>query len=105
MESEGGRDGHRAAAMSEAGVALQARLRAEGRLTLKIRVIPKSQRSEWAGQMGDGTWKLKLAAVPEKGKANEALVRFLAGELGVARGAVEIVAGASSQNKLVRICL
>lgn len=79
------------------------RLQSEGKITLQIRVIPRSPATAWAGVMADGALKLKIAAVPEKGKANEELVRFLAREFGVARAQVEIVAGASGHAKLVRI--
>lgn len=82
---------------------LAATLRREGRLALKVRVIPKSPRTEWAGTMADGACKVKLAAVAEKGKANEELVRFLAAELGVRKAQVEIVAGATSHTKQVRV--
>jgi len=82
---------------------LRARLQAEGRLALHIRVIPKSPKTDWAGEMADGAWKVKLAAVPEKGKANEELIRFLAQQFGVRRQNVEIVAGATNQHKQVRI--
>lgn len=81
----------------------QQRLKSEGKLTLQIRVIPRSPATAWAGQMADGSVKLKVAAVPEKGKANEELVRFLAREFGVPRDHIEIIAGASSHAKLVRI--
>ncbi|MGC4054342.1 MAG: DUF167 domain-containing protein [Paludibaculum sp.] len=83
--------------------ALRSSLIAEGRLALQIRVIPKSPRTQWAGELGDGSLKVKLAAVPEKGKANEELIRFLAAEFGVRRQQVEIVAGATNPHKQVRI--
>lgn len=82
---------------------LRARLWSEGKLTLQIRAVPKSAATAWAGPMADGSFKLKIAAAPERGKANEELVRFLAREFGVPRSQVEIVAGASSHSKLVRI--
>ena len=85
--------------------AFQQRLKSEGKLTLQIRVIPRSPATAWAGLMADGSVKLKIAAVPEKGKANEELVRFLAREFHVARDHIEIVAGASSHSKLVRLRL
>ncbi len=85
--------------------ALRARLKAEGRLALQVRVIPKSPRSEWAGAMEDGAWKVRLAAVPEKGRANEELIRFLAAEFGLRRAQVEIVAGHTNQRKQVRLTL
>ncbi len=83
--------------------ALRNSLKTGGRLALQIRVIPKSPRTQWAGELGDGSLKVKLAAVPEKGKANEELIRFLAGEFGVRRQQVEIVAGATNPHKQVRI--
>jgi len=84
---------------------LREQLAREGRLSLAVRVQPKSRRTEWAGQLADGTWKVRLAAVPEKGRANAELVAFLARELDVARSAVEIVAGESSRLKQVKVAL
>ena len=83
--------------------ALKETLKSAGRLALQVRVIPKSPKTQWAGELGDGSLKVKLAAVPEKGKANEELIRFLAGEFGVRRQQVEIVAGATNPHKQVRI--
>jgi uncharacterized protein (TIGR00251 family) len=82
---------------------LRAELARAGKLALTVRVIPKSAKTEWAGSMADGTWKVRLRAVPEKGKANAELVRFLAAEFGLTRAAVEIIAGAASHHKQVRI--
>ena len=84
---------------------LKAALHRDGKLVLRVRVIPKSQRTEWASLMDGGALKVRLHAVPEKGKANEELVRFLASELGVIRSQIDIMAGASSQNKQVRVTL
>ncbi|MBI5083823.1 MAG: DUF167 domain-containing protein [Acidobacteria bacterium] len=83
--------------------ALRSLLHAEGKLALCIRVIPKSSCTAWAGSMADGALKVKLAAVPEKGKANDELVRFLASELGVPQRQVEIVSGATGRLKQVRV--
>lgn len=74
-------------------------------MDLKLKVIPRSQRSEFAGVMADGTVKLKLKAVPEDGKANAALIAFLADHYRVPPSAVEILSGATSQRKLVRVHL
>ncbi|MFN3326256.1 MAG: DUF167 domain-containing protein [Bryobacteraceae bacterium] len=81
------------------------RLRREGVLGLKLRVIPKSSRTELAGYMDDGTLKVRVAAAPEKGKANAELRAFLARILGVGQRQVTIVSGESSQNKQVRVSL
>lgn len=75
----------------------------EGRISLTLRVTPKSPKTAWAGRMEDGSWKVRLAAVAEDGKANAELIRFLAREFGVDRAAVTIVSGGTARMKLVRI--
>ncbi len=82
---------------------LQARLRKDGSLTLKIKVIPKSQRSEVIGILNDGSLKVKVAAIPEKGKANAELCSFLARLFKVPQRNVKVVTGESSPTKLVRL--
>lgn len=72
-------------------------------MTLRVKVIPRSARSEIVGELADGTLKIKIAAVPEKGKANEELCRFLAGHYQVPKSAVTIVSGHGAALKLVRI--
>ena len=72
-------------------------------MTRRIKVIPRSATTEIAGEMADGTLKVKIAAPPENGKANEALCAFLAAHYGVARSAVRVVSGHSAALKLVRI--
>jgi uncharacterized protein (TIGR00251 family) len=72
-------------------------------MTRRVKVISRSARSEMAGEMADGTLKVKIAAPPEKGKANEALCAFLAQHYGVPRNAVTIVSGHSAALKLVRV--
>lgn len=89
--------------MSSALAGLRARLQREGALQLAIRVIPKAPRTEWAGELADGSLKVKLHAVPEKGQANQELIRFLAAELAVPKERVEIVAGATNSRKQIRI--
>ncbi len=70
---------------------------------LTVKVVPKAARTESAGVMSDGTRKIRVAAVPENGKANDALRRFLADEYGVTLHQVEIVAGLTSTRKTVRV--
>ena len=72
-------------------------------MDLRVKVIPKSSRTELAGILADGTWKVKVAAVPEKGKANRALCEFIAEKLGVAKTSVRIVAGETSHLKRIRV--
>jgi uncharacterized protein (TIGR00251 family) len=68
-----------------------------------VKVIPKSAKTELTGYLPDGTWKVKVAAAPEKGKANQALCAFLAERLGVAPSKIRIVTGESSRLKRIRV--
>ncbi len=72
-------------------------------MEFRVKVIPKSSKTELAGYLPDGTWKVKVAAAHEKGKANRALCEFLADHLGIAKSKVHIVAGATSQLKRIRV--
>ena len=67
-----------------------------------LRVQPRASRNELAGVHGDSL-KVRLAAPPVDGAANEALVRFLAEVLGLPRAAVTLVAGLSSRSKAVQV--
>ncbi len=70
---------------------------------LAIRVTPRARRDEIVEVLPDQTIKVRLTAPPVEGKANEALIEFLAKVLGVARSRIEIVAGATGRDKLVSI--
>ena len=70
---------------------------------ISVKVIPKSARNEVVEVQTDGTWRIKVAAAPEKGKANAELCEFLASVLGVARCKVEVVTGHTSQRKQVMV--
>lgn len=69
---------------------------------IKVKLAPKSSRNEVSGKIGDA-YRIKVTAPPVDGKANEALVEFLAKRLGVAKGGVQIVSGLSSRLKRVRV--
>lgn len=73
-----------------------------GGVRLRIRVQPRASRSEVAGPHGDEL-RIRLAAPPVDGAANEALVRFIADLLEVPRAAVTIVGGLASRSKTVRV--
>ena len=66
------------------------------------KVVPGSSRTAVAGALEDMV-KIRVAAAPEKGKANQCLVAFLAKQLGVKKSAVEILWGQSSPVKQVRV--
>jgi uncharacterized protein (TIGR00251 family) len=67
---------------------------------LRVRVAPGAARSAVVGRHGDA-WKVRVAAAPERGRANEALADLLARELGLARPDVRLVAGAAGRDKVV----
>ncbi len=82
---------------------LEQRIRHGLPATLRVKVTPKSPKTEISGELADGTLKIRIAAAPERGKANAELCSFLADEIGVASSKVEIVSGHTSPLKLVRI--
>lgn len=69
---------------------------------IKVKVIPKASRSEIVGWEGDAL-KIRLKAVPEKGEANEELIRFLSRELKIAKSLITIVRGHTSREKTVHL--
>lgn len=70
--------------------------------TLRLRVRPGASRTEFAG-FHDGALAVRVAAPPEKGRANQALLDFLAGALGLGRRSLEIVTGGAGRDKIVKI--
>lgn len=72
----------------------------DGTVTLTIHAQPGAKRTEFAGLYGEAI-KLRLAAPPVDGKANAALITFLASYLEVPKAAVTILAGESSRHKIV----
>lgn len=69
---------------------------------LALQIQPRASRTEVVGAHGDAL-KIRLAAPPVDGEANEELVRFLAKTLGVPKSAVTIVSGATGKRKRVRV--
>ena len=72
------------------------------RARITVKVQPRAKTTALAEKIGDA-YKLRLAAPPVDGKANDACVRFFAGRFGVATSAVRIVQGLSSRMKVVEI--
>jgi uncharacterized protein (TIGR00251 family) len=70
---------------------------------LAVRVTPRASKDEIVEVLSDGTVKVHLTAPPVEGKANDALVKFLSGVLGVAPSRLEVVAGASGRDKLISV--
>jgi len=68
---------------------------------ITVKVLPRAKKTELAGVMDDGTLKIRLAAPPVDGAANKALIEFLAQTLGIAKSQIDIIAGESSERKLI----
>ena len=67
-----------------------------------VRVMPRASKSEIVGEH-DGALKVRLAAVPVDGAANEELVKLLAKKFGVAKKDVNITSGQTSKIKQVSV--
>jgi len=80
---------------------LKAALVIKSPLYIRVKVIPKSPRTEIVEQMEDETFKIRVHAVPEKGAANEELCKFLRKSLGASE--VNVVSGGRDKVKLIRI--
>ncbi len=70
--------------------------------TLELKTIPNAPRDEIAGWLGDAL-KVKVHAPALEGRANDALLEFLADKLGVHRRDVTLVRGDKSRHKVIRI--
>ena len=73
-----------------------------GSIVFRVRVVPRASRSEIVGEH-EGALRVRIAAPPVEGAANEELVRLLAGTLGAPRRNISITAGQSSRLKTVRV--
>jgi uncharacterized protein (TIGR00251 family) len=71
-------------------------------IILSVKVVPRSSRTAIAGIL-NGMLKVKLSAAPEKGKANQALVEFLADTLGIKKNTIKITSGQTSPVKTIEI--
>jgi uncharacterized protein (TIGR00251 family) len=69
---------------------------------LRLRVSPGATRAGVVGRHGEG-WKVRVTAAPERGRANEAVVRLLAETLSVPRDAVTLVSGHGGRDKIVEL--
>jgi uncharacterized protein (TIGR00251 family) len=78
------------------------RVAADGRITLTLHIQPGARKTEFAGLHGDAL-KIRLAAPPVDGKANEALVRFVAEALSLPKSAVNLKSGQTSRRKVLEV--
>ena len=70
---------------------------------LAVRITSRASKNQIVGALSDGTVKIRITAAPTEGQANDELVKFLSGVLGVAKSRVEIVAGNTGRDKLISV--
>jgi uncharacterized protein (TIGR00251 family) len=69
---------------------------------LHLRVKPGGRRNRLVAAYGEAL-KLEVQAPPERGKANAAVVKLLSDQLGVPAAAIQVIAGVTSQSKVVEV--
>jgi uncharacterized protein len=73
-----------------------------GGVRLAVQITPNAKKTEVIGPLED-VLKIRLQAQPIEGKANEALIRYIADVLGIPRGAVQITHGHTNKRKILEI--
>jgi uncharacterized protein len=71
-------------------------------MKINVKVTTKASRKEIV-QIDDDNFKIKITKVPEKGKANDEVIKMLAKYFGVAKSKVKIVRGTTSSQKVIEI--
>ncbi len=71
-----------------------------GSTRLRLRVVPGARTPGVVGRYGEG-WKVRVAAAPERGAANAAVVALLSGVLDLPRDNVTLVAGQTGRDKIL----
>jgi len=70
---------------------------------LTLRITPRARKTEFAGVLEDGILRVRVAAPPVEGKANAALLTFLAKVLRIRKNRIEIIAGDHGLDKIVSV--
>jgi len=74
----------------------------DGRIVFNVKVVPGSSKTVIAG-LYNGMIKLRLAAAPEKGKANQALIELLSDKLNIPKSHIVITSGLTSKVKQISV--
>ena len=82
---------------------LQQQLLADGLVRFSVHAQPGAPLTRAAGILADGSLKITLAAPPDGGKANLALVRFLADTFDVPKNNIKIITGLTGRRKIVEV--
>ena len=71
-------------------------------MLIECYVQPGARKTEWAG-FHDGKIKIRLKAIAQDGHANDALLAFLASELGINKSRLRIIRGEKSRHKTILV--
>jgi uncharacterized protein len=71
-------------------------------VTFVVKIQPRARKNAITGTVGEAL-KLSITAPPVEGRANQAVIEFLADLFAISRSSVTIASGASSRNKVIRI--
>lgn len=71
-------------------------------MILKVKISPNASQTKVEGWQGD-TLKIRIAAPPDKGKANETLIELLAETYSIPKSRVQIISGHASRNKRIEL--
>ena len=71
-------------------------------MKIELRVIAKAKREE-VRKISENTYRIKVTAPPEKGKANKRVIELLSEELGIKKQDIKIVSGRASSRKIISI--
>lgn len=83
---------------------LQRLFHSQSEVYLRVKVVPNAPKNEVIGYMDDGeTLKVKIHAVPEKGKANKELIKFFVQEYSLQDREIVIISGKNDRLKLLRV--
>jgi uncharacterized protein (TIGR00251 family) len=74
----------------------------EGGVVFSVKVVPAGSKTAISGLL-NGMIKVKVSAAPEKGKANQRLIEFLAKQLGVKKSSIRIIAGQTNPIKKIQV--
>ena len=75
----------------------------EPTIIISERVVPHASRTQCESRDDEGAYRNRVQAVPEKGKANKALVQFLAKRLRIGRGRITLISGETARTKRLEI--
>jgi uncharacterized protein (TIGR00251 family) len=74
----------------------------ENGIKISVRVTPNSPSNQIQG-LANGVWKVRIAAPPDKGKANKELLDFLARKLNLRKDNLTLLRGASTRTKMIGV--